>query len=263
MMNQIEKIILVVGHGSRVEKSNQSFLSFLERFKTHIPECEVRHGFLELAEPSLKEALEESASAAKEVVVVPLMLLTAGHIKHDIRGAVREAEQHFPLVSFKLAHAFGVHPKMARLYARRLQEAGERVKASIEKTAVLMIGRGSSDSDANSDFCKLVKLVEEAAPYSRCAYSFMAVATPTVEEGLLQLVREQPERIILGPYLLFPGWLTGKLERLVKRFQQTYPNIRFELGETLGEAPAICELLKQRLDEVEKHNEAASSGLRY
>jgi len=246
-----KKIILAVGHGSRIAESNKYFETFVEHFHQRIPEQKICIGYVELAEPKLKDALEKAASKANEIIVLPLFLLTAGHIKHDVLDTVSEVHQNFPSVKFTVASALGLHTNMVKLVHKRLKESAALLPKEITKTSVLMIGRGSSDKGANSDFCKLVRLVEEDMPYDRIAYCFMAVVKPKVEEVLERLIQEKPDAILVHPYLIFSGVLYERLEVLIKKYTQQHPDIHIQLTPTLGEDQLIFNVFEKRLSDAQ------------
>lgn len=252
-----KNIVLVVGHGSRVQRSNADFENFIREFQKRIPERDVKISYVELAQPNFKNALEQASSESEKITVLPLFLLTAGHIKHDIINAVESARQKFPEVKFRVASALGVHDNMAQVVHKRLKESAVMLPKKNLKTSVLMIGRGSSDPDANSDFCKIVRLVEETMSYNRIAYCFIAVVRPKIEEVLKRLIQEKPDAVLIQPYLIFPGLLFERLTALVKQYAQAHPDISFQLASTLGEDEFIFDVFEKRLLDAKVAQEKA------
>ncbi len=167
--------ILIVGHGTREASGNIEFEQLVACYQERHPEFTVKLGYIELAEPVLSEALAQAAPESDRIVVVPLMLFAAGHVKNDIPLALAAAREKFPQVEFSAAQALGVHPKLAELMFARASSSMELTREEAKKTAVIVVGRGSSDPDANGDFCKLVRLFAEgrgfltAAPASQAA----------------------------------------------------------------------------------------------
>ena len=245
-------MIVVVGHGSRVARSNEMFEEFVEGFRCHTGLSNVRVGYVELAQPTLTAALFKAAETAEEILVLPLFLLTAGHVKHDIPRAVEAVRRRYPAVRVKIAESLGIHPGIVQLVVRRLEQARERLREPCPHPSVLMIGRGCSDTNANGNFCKIVRLVEEAAAVERMAYGFIAVVRPTVPQAVDRLVREGPPAVILQPYLLFPGRLVEDLQSLVDRYRREYPGIQFVLSGTLGIEPVLFDVLQERLAELKR-----------
>ena len=87
------RTILVVGHGSRDAEANVEFEAVVAAYRQRQGEYEVAHGFIELARPSLAEALDELGAKGGRVVVLPLLLLAAGHVKNDVPLARHSAPQ--------------------------------------------------------------------------------------------------------------------------------------------------------------------------
>ncbi|MDR4504353.1 MAG: sirohydrochlorin chelatase [Candidatus Scalindua sp.] len=244
-----KNIVIVVGHGSRVQKSNDAFEHFVEQFARRAPDYDFRTAFVELAKPGLRDALHDALACAEEVSVLPLFLLTAEHIKHDIVDVVNETMDTFRDKKIYLSQAMGVDHKMVDLVNKRIVQVCAVHAIDTSDAAVLMIGRGSSDPDATSDFCKLVRLVTEKADYKRVGHGFIAMAKPSVEETLNHLIKEGYRSILLEPYLIFNGLLFQRLGVLVNRYAQNFPDLTIKLATTLGEDPLFFDLFEHRLRE--------------
>jgi len=246
-------MVLVVGHGSRIHQANLDFEALVERFRDYVPESQIRFGYIELAEPLLEKALEDAAEETDEVMVLPLFLFAAGHVKRDIPSAVQEAREKFPHVHFLIAPPLGVHPHMIRLVLKRLSESRVRFGQDHSQTVVVMVGRGSSDPDANGDFYKLVRILEETCSYARVVPCFVAITRPWLPETLEYVARENPKAILIQPYLFFPGKLVHRIENEARDFSKRYPEILVRISSLLGEDPLIFELLKEKIRQVEAH----------
>lgn len=247
----MRKLILVVGHGSRINQANSDFETFVERFRDYVPESQVRFGYIELAEPLLEQALEDAAEKADEVIVLPLFLFAAGHVKQDIPSAVQEAREKFPHVDFLIAPPLGVHPYMIRLVLKRLSESTVGFGQAHSETLVVVVGRGSSDPDANGNFYKLTRILEETSPYACVVPCFVAITRPWLPEALERVARGNPKAILIQPYLLFPGKLVHQIENEAREFSKQYPDISVRISLTLGRDPLIFELLKERIRQAE------------
>jgi sirohydrochlorin cobaltochelatase len=241
--------ILVVGHGSREQASNLEFERLVEHLRAHRPEFEVRHAYVELAEPPLADGLDAIARSNDRVIVIPCFLFTAGHVKNDIPLALAAVRPKFPKVRFEAGRVLGVHPAMAELAFQRACEAcgGE---GDAKRTAVVVVGRGASDPDANGDFCKLVRLVGEGRGFGWVVPSFIGITTPLFEEAIELIARARPERIVVVPYLLFSGRLVARLEEQIREFGNRYPWIKLSLASHLGVHPKLLEVIDDRIDET-------------
>src|SRR5579884_4108215 len=87
---------VVLGHGSREAAANEELERFVDAWRAHRGPCaRVAHAYVELARPSLDDALDAAARGADEVVVVPLLLFAAGHVKNDVPLALSRARRRF------------------------------------------------------------------------------------------------------------------------------------------------------------------------
>ena len=243
------KVALIVGHGSRDEAANKEFEDLVADFRTRYHDAEVAHCYVELARPFLSDALEYWAERASEVVVAPLFLFAAGHTKNDIPVAISGARVKYPHVRFRVARALGVHPSLIEIVNERCQ-AAQREDSDQSRTAVVVVGRGSSDPDANGDFCKVVRLLGEGNKFSWITPSFIGVTRPLFKETIDLVARSRPERILVIPYFLFGGRLLHQLESQVQDFSSRYPWIRVEVSAPIGIHTKLLELMKERVQEA-------------
>ncbi|MNB75811.1 Sirohydrochlorin cobaltochelatase [compost metagenome] len=254
-----KKTILLVGHGSRVEAGNEELLGFTARLAASRPELNIETCFIELASPSIAEGIERCvAGGAKAVYVVPIILFAAGHSKLDIPMAIDRAKKKYPGVEFVYGRPVGVQERAADIVLDRIKEAvpaalenkvpGAPVPA--EDSVVLMMGRGGSDPDANSDFYKLCRLLWEKTAYKSVESCFIAITRPSLDEGLERCLALGARKIIVQPYLLFTGVLMQQFTDRVTAFAAAHPEIEVELGGYIGTHPLLAEMLNGRIDEV-------------
>jgi sirohydrochlorin ferrochelatase/(2Fe-2S) ferredoxin len=241
--------LLVLGHGSRDGGANADFEALVDAYRVVHPELEVAHGYVELAEPSLAVALRQLASRCDHVVVLPLFLFAAGHVKNDLPLALHQARRECPGVRFTAARSLGVHPALVELALTRVRAAIDRSRGAA-KTAVVVVGRGASDPDANGDFCKLVRLLGEGHDFAWVLPSFIGIARPLFEDVIELVARSRPEHIVVAPYFLFAGRLIDKLQMQVDAFRARYPWLHVELAAHLGSDERLFALLDERVQEA-------------
>ncbi|MDZ4064924.1 MAG: CbiX/SirB N-terminal domain-containing protein, partial [Coriobacteriia bacterium] len=100
-MNQ--RAVIVLGHGSRSPEATEQFLRVVEMLKPRLPGSIVVPAFMELAEPSLSDAVKRAAaSGATEVTVLPCFLFMGNHIKRDIPEKVAEVAEPYPGLRFEV-----------------------------------------------------------------------------------------------------------------------------------------------------------------
>jgi sirohydrochlorin ferrochelatase/(2Fe-2S) ferredoxin len=241
----------VLGHGSREPSSNDQFEECVEVWRSRRQDgARVAHAYVELASPSLDEGLADLAKEAGEVVVVPLFLFAACHIKNDVPLALTRARRKFPHVRFAAGSPLGVHPDLAQLAFERAASVAP-MGADVSRTALVVVGRGSSDPDANGDFCKLVRLAAEGRGLMLAEASFTGITRPRLTETLEHVARAQPDRIVVVPYLLFPGRLLDKLRDEIAQFAHRYPWTRAVLARPLGADDRLLALLDERAQQAQ------------
>jgi len=241
--------LLIVGHGSRETGANDEFEALVVAYRASRPDIDVAHAYVELARPSLTTALRDLARRTDVVAVLPLFLFAAGHVKNDIPLALAQVRRDFPAVHFTASSALGVHPSLVELAFERARTVlnGARETA---KTAVIVVGRGASDPDANGDFCKVVRLLAEGRGFEWVLPSFIGITRPLFEETAELVARLRPDRLVVVPYFLFGGRLIDKLREQVAAFQGRYPWIRTDLAPHLGSDGRLFKVMDERLEEA-------------
>ncbi|MEW6298699.1 MAG: CbiX/SirB N-terminal domain-containing protein, partial [Thermodesulfobacteriota bacterium] len=236
---------------SRVAAANREFLRFVTLFR-ETTGLLVEPGFVELAEPTLPQALTRAAeSGARVVAVLPFVLFAAGHVKSDIPLHIQAARARYPQVRFAQGTPIGLHPSVLDILSDRIREAqGDATERADAETAILLVGRGSSDPDANSDLAKLGRLFWEGRAFAALDNAFCGVARPLVPEGLRRLARLRPKRIILVPYLFFAGVLEARLRADIAAFRRSTPWIEVLLARPLGVEPRLIEIVLARYREA-------------
>lgn len=251
-MNEEERFkndhgILIVGHGSRESKSVEEFERLVSAYRELHPEFEVRVAHVELTPPDVKTALYQFALCRKKIIIVPLFLFTSGHVKNDLPLIINELKVRFLNHHFIVTEAIGVEPKMVEILINRVRSLQTPRLEQWEKTGIIIVGRGSSDIDANGDFHKLVRFFEEANPCAFVFPAYIGITKPLISEVLKLSAKLRPDRLIMIPYFLFYGRLMNRIEKMRLEFSVTYPWIRTELTSYIGPDPSILAIIDDRI----------------
>lgn len=238
---------MLLGHGSREQQANADFEQLAQTLQAGWAARGVLPAHVELVQPSLAVALAHAATLAERVVVLPCFLFTAGHIKNDLPLALWQARRTSPHVEFLAGQALGVHPAMIEAALDRLQEVQPARKS---RTAIVVVGRGSSDPDANGDFAKLVRLIGEGADRGWALPAFIGVTRPSFEEALELAARTRPDELVVLPYFLFAGRLSARLADKLAEFTKRHPWIATRLASPLGLHQGLLRVLDDRLRET-------------
>ena len=240
---------LVVGHGSRDPRGAKEFHELVGLLRERNPGLSVEGGFIELSRPPISECVNRLAEeGARNVAAVPLMLLAAGHAKDDIPATlVREGMDH-PEMDFRYGRALGVRPELLELMEERISAVVP--EAEKPDTAVLVVGRGSSDPDANSDIAKITRLFYEGRPYPMVESAFISMTPPGVEEGLDRLRRLGAARIVVFSYFLFTGVLEERIRDRAEAFAAGNPEVEVRYAGYFGPDERVADLLAERYAEA-------------
>lgn len=261
--------VLAVGHGSRRAEAVAEFSRFGRELADQLP-WPVRQCFLELADPDLATGLTAAArevGSGGQVLIAPIFLGAANHEKNDVAAAIQWARQQFPAVIFRYATPLGPHAHLVELLDLRVRQAlieADDTALPAEDSAVVVIGRGSSHPDSNSEVARVAHLLFEQRPYRHVTYAFQAVARPTMEEALRQCRLLNIPQVVLAPYVLFTGRVyedilaaaecgrAAGMRVLTAAYLAPHPHLiaiaRQRLMEALaGQAAMTCDLCKYRL----------------
>jgi sirohydrochlorin cobaltochelatase len=211
----------------------------------------VAGGFIELSPPPLTEAVDALYEQGhRRVAAVPMMLVAAGHGKGDIPGAMaRELVRH-PGLSYAYGRPLGPHPTLLELLAERL----DAVVAEEERadTAVLLVGRGSTDPDSNSEVCKVARLLWEGRGYAQVEPAFVSLAKPSVPEGLERCRLLGATRIVVLPYFLFSGVLPDRVVSQARAYGAGHADLEVRCAEVIGDCDGLADLVLERYREALK-----------
>ena len=241
--------LLVVGHGSRDPRGTREFHELLALIRGRNPHLSIEGGFIELSRPPISECVDRLAEGgARSVAAVPLMLLAAGHVKDDIPATlVREKLSH-PGINFNYGRALGIRPELLELMEDKVSAVVPENEK--EETAVLVVGRGSSDPDANSDLSKIARLFYEGRRYPVVEGAYVSMTPPAVAAGLERCRRLGAKRVAVFSYFLFTGVLEERIREQSEVFAAENPDVEVRYAGYFGPSERVAELLMKRYAEA-------------
>jgi sirohydrochlorin cobaltochelatase len=240
--------LLIVGHGTRAREGAAEFHALAGEVRALAPTLTVGAGFIELSRPPVSEAVGELVrEGADDIVAVPLMLLAAGHTKNDIPATLARERLAHPGVRFRYARDLGIRPELLELVDERV--AAVAAPEERAETAVLLVGRGSSDPDANADLAKVGRLFYEGRAHPFVETAFVSLAPPSVPDALERCRRLGARRVVVVPYFLF----TGVLERRIRDESARYAartGVDVRVAGYFGPDPRVARLVLERFREA-------------
>ena len=240
--------ILLVGHGSREASGNAEILLFAERWRARHPDWRIEVGFIEFADPLLDPALNHAARNSGRVLVLPLILNAAGHVRQDIPSAIQRARKRHPDVQFLYAPHLAVSDPLLRILKRFLRQAMLQLDVPDPRTTgVILLGRGSSDRLANGDVARMARWLWEIGDHERVDLAFTGVTFPRLEKVVRDQVALGMMQIVVMPYYLFTGTLIKRIGRQMENLAAQYPQVRFAHTSYFGFEPEIARMLDERV----------------
>lgn len=238
------RALLLIGHGSRDAAGNRQFLEFVQMVRAAAPDRRIEACFIELAEPDIPAGLAACvAGGATEITVLPVTLFNANHARFEIPEYIHQAQHRYPGVTFRYGRPFMIHPLVHGILKQRYAETGAH---DPQETGVLLVGRGSSDAEANSDLWKAARLFWEENRPAFIELAYAGVTQPDVPTGLRRCARLGARRVVVLPYLLFTGVLVQRIQRWTEAAQAEFPEVQFHLAGHLGAHENLVRLVLER-----------------
>ncbi|MEM9018534.1 MAG: precorrin-8X methylmutase [Verrucomicrobiota bacterium] len=206
--------IVIAGHGSRNPGGAAQFESFMGSFHEASSPLPVTHGFLEFASPTIDVAVKQCVdSGAKRIAVVPAILLAATHAKNDMPTEVQIIQRDYPDIPIRFGAPIHLHPNVLEACRSKVIEGESKSENTVSRkdSCLVIVGRGTTDPDANSDVYKLARILEEGMGFGGSAVVYSGTAEPTLDEGLRRVGKLGFQRLVILPFFLFTGVL---LERI-------------------------------------------------
>ncbi len=182
------------------------------------PSWRMEASFLELAEPTIEQAIEGlSAQGFRRILVVPILLFTAAHAKSDIPDAVSEFAAKHGITVVGQTPSLGTAREVIALSNRRYIEITSQAQErgcpeghcgygypqacaevcpmrgkSPRRVALAMVGRGTSDPEALAHMSRFTELAAEQRSLAWVSTGFFAGGVPSVDELLAQAAALRP-----------------------------------------------------------------------
>jgi sirohydrochlorin cobaltochelatase len=246
----LKQAVLVLAHGSRDTDARAEYRRLGQVLAARFGEVQVELSVLEFPGPDLPsifEGLKRCADrGAQRVVALPFFLFAAGHVRDDLPVELEQAAAGLPGLKIAFQPPLGVDPLVLDVLESR---AAEAAAASGDKqsgpTALLLVGAGTSDADANADLYRASRLLWERRHYEMVEVGFVSLTRPTVAEAVLRCRTLGAARVLLVPYFLNTGVLSRRIASTLEVCREC-PDVRFGLSAEMGLHPILIDLLTER-----------------
>lgn len=244
--------IVVAAHGSRDPAAIEEVEALVALMRARSPQRTITHGYLEFARPTIDEGVRSALQrGAAPIVMLPALLFAATHAKNDMPGELAMLKRQFPSVDFHFGAPANLHPAFLRLAQQRITEAEARSSRVVRRAeaCLVVVGRGTSDPDANSEVSKLARMLHEGLGFGHSYVCYAGTAEPGVGPGLRSAARFGCERIVVFPYFLFDGRLVKRIYSAADELAARHPDIEVLKASYLGPHDDVAEAFLERARE--------------
>ncbi|WP_196889238.1 sirohydrochlorin chelatase [Aureivirga sp. CE67] len=223
----MKKGILLCGHGSRKKAAVTSFQKLVkvltERYEENYM---VDYGFLEFNHPTYEAAVERLyEKGVREIIALPVILFAGAHAKNDIPYELNTLQSYHNDLTIKMGKHIGVSSFLLDLAKKRIEETEAKLpKIDRKDTCLLVVGRGTTDPDANSDVHKLTSMLWEGMQFGFATVAYSGTAFPDIKTGLEIIEKLDHKRTIVVPFFFFTGVLLDRIYSAVDEHNQKSEN---------------------------------------
>jgi sirohydrochlorin cobaltochelatase len=244
--------VLLCGHGSRDPEAVREFEAAAAGLRRRLSDFDFATGYLEFARPTIRDGLARLAErGARPILAVPGMLFAARHVNNDLPREIGSFMADHPGVDVRLARDLGIDPNLLRAAADRVAAAATAgASTSLAGTLLVVVGRGTSDPEANSKLSKIARMLREGMGLGRAETAFSGIAHPRVDAALARAAGLGFRRIIVFPYFLFTGVLVKRIYAQTDAAAGLFPEIEFVKALYLRDHEAVLGAFCDRVAEL-------------
>ncbi len=238
--------VLYVSHGSRVEEATDEAISCIHAANQNINTSLWEICFLELADPTVIQGIDKLVQrGATSIVIIPVLLLSAGHYYKDIPDEIDKARNHYPNTSFVYGQPLGVQDRIVDVLVERLEEADIAHQTNAN---ILLVGRGSRNPETKRDIETIAQKLKTKLKIAEVDVCYLAAISPTFEEGLNSSLKKSGSQTFVVPYLWFTGILIQSMQKQINELRNADEEI--VLCHYLDHHPIMVQALADRVNEA-------------
>jgi sirohydrochlorin cobaltochelatase len=246
-----DQALLLLAHGSRDDEARAEYGRIHEALAARLAPIPVVFAVLEFPGDDGLLSIGDGwrrclESGARRIVALPFFLFPAGHVREDLPTELEAARERVGWAELQLLPPLGAaEPLLDAVEARVGEAAGQ---SSGPEAALILVGAGTSNPDANGDLCKAARLLWERVNdrFSMVEPAWVSLTRPSVDEAIDRCVKLGAERIVLMPYFLNTGVLLKRIDARLLVAQAAHPGISMTQGNHLGLHPRLLDLLESR-----------------
>lgn len=245
--------IMICGHGSHDDGAVEEFNKLANHMRERLPQYNVESGFLEFATPVIRTGIKKLIErGAKKIICVPGMLSAAGHVENDLPSEINNFAALHPDIEFIFGRDLAIDPQLLKAARDRIEEceATAATKVDRKETLLMVVGRGTNDSDANSNVHKVARMLWEGMGFGWAEVSYSGVAYPLVDEGMKHAMKLGYKRVIVFPYFLFTGILVRRIYAWADEAAAANPDVEVLNASHLNDHTQLLDCFVDRIEEA-------------
>jgi sirohydrochlorin cobaltochelatase len=247
----MKQAVLILAHGSRDDTARAEYQRVHQALAARLPEVPLEFSVLEFPGDDLKSIAEGVhdcvAAGAERIVALPYFLFSAGHVREDLPGELRQAAAIAPGLRLAYQPPIGVDRRVIDVLAGRADEASSELPPVQDgPSAVLLVGAGTSDPDANADLFRAGRLLWERRQFELVEVAFVSLTEPRVAAAVRRCWTLGARRLIVVPYFLNTGVLSRRIAAGLETIRKELPGLEVALAAEMGLHPDLLDLLAER-----------------
>ena len=128
---------------------NREVEDFANQWRERQPQWRIDVCYIEFADVLLDDGLDQAARGSERVIIVPLILNAAGHVKMEVPAHIAEARQRHPGTEFIYTPHLGACDDILIAVKSKLRKTLSTLDMpDPNTTGVILLGRGASDRAA-------------------------------------------------------------------------------------------------------------------
>lgn len=247
----MKKGILLCGHGSRTSSGTNAFKEMVAILKNRYADYEVDYGFLEFNHPLYEAAVARMyEKGIRQIYALPVILFAGSHAKNDIPYELNTIQSQYPDLTIKMGKHIGVSSFLLDLSQKIILEKEQTLpQMDRREIAIVVVGRGTTDPDANSDIHKLCSMIWEGMGFGFATVGYSGTAYPSVKESLEFVEKLNFKRTYVIPFFFFTGILLDRIYTSIEAFNETTTN-NYVPTRAFGHDELILQAFDERLQEA-------------
>jgi len=243
---QKSRVILVISHGTTdktgiIERNNFAILLKAEL------ECNTEICYLDSMSPYIKETINICINKHyKEIILFPLLLNRAEHLKHDIYNIVELYKKKYTDIKFYISNNLGSHQEIIEILKAKIVSIANNLE--INNTGLLFVSHYNDNDDVRNDVYSISRKLHDNFMFCETTVNYYNNVKPSIDQSLSHLLNANVKNIIVLAYFLFSGIIINSLKGKILEFKITNPSIETRFSGPIGADIRVVNIIREYCD---------------